>query len=188
MSTLIVEGGHRLGGSVSVRGQQERRVAPPGGLSPDGRAVHVVERAAHRRRPRNGRVAQGTRRRGRGHRHDDDAGPVRDDPHGRAGCAARRTVARLRAADRSAAGAAGTRDAGPAGRRFPRPPHAVRPPAGVARHGGAGRGGRAAHLQRAGRADPGLVLPGGSVCHGHGDRHSGRGRCARRHRDPTRRL
>ena len=93
MSTLLIEGGHRLERPRSGRGQQERSAAAAGRMPADRGGVRAHERAAHRRRRGDGAAAARPRRRGRRHRHDDAAD---SRATGQDACTRRSLVGRLR--------------------------------------------------------------------------------------------
>ena len=96
MSTLLIEGGQRLSGSVDVEGNKNAALPLLAACLLTDRRVRAHQRAAHQRRRGDGAAAARSRRRGRGHRQHDAARAVsggrrRTSPTARwsAGCAAR---------------------------------------------------------------------------------------------------
>ena len=188
MSTLIIEGGHRLSGVVDVEGNKNAALPLMAATLLTTRAVHARQRAAHRRRRGDGAAAARPRRRGRGHRQHDAAHPVPRGAQPRARPGAGRTAARIGAAARAAAGPHRPRLGGAAGRRLPDPPHHPHPPRG-ARRDGRGRDRRArAPARGAARPAAGVDLPRRSVGHRHRDGAAGGGRGAGHLGDPPCRL
>ncbi len=105
MSTLVIEGGHRLEGRVDVEGNKNAALPLMAACLLTDEPCTLHQRAAHRRRRGHGAAAARSRRRGRGHRQHDAAHPLPRGHEGRARQRARRPAARIGAAAGPAAGA-----------------------------------------------------------------------------------
>ena len=188
MSTLVIEGGHRIEGRIDVEGNKNAALPLMAACLLTERVVHAAQHAPHCRRRGDGAAAAGPGRGGRGHRQHDPAHPLRRGHQGRTRQRAGRTPARLGAAAGPAAGAAWPRDRRAAGRRLPGAPDHQDAPGSAVRHGRARRCRLRASPRGAERLEAGVDLPGRGVGHRHRDRDArGRGR-QRRVGDSSRRV
>ena len=141
MSTLVIEGGHRLHGRLDVEGNKNAALPLIAACLLTEQTCVLSQRAAHRGRRGDVPAAARSRRRGRRHRHDDAAHPLQGGDEGRARSRAGRTASRLGAADGAAPGASRPRDDRAAGRRLPDAPQHPHASRRAAAHGRAYRRG-----------------------------------------------
>ena len=157
MSTLLIEGGHRLSGRVHVEGNKNAALPLLAACLLTVRGMRADQHAAHSRRRGHGAAARRSRCGGRGHRHDHLSRALReivkDEPDPA-------LVGRLRGSVllsvRCWPGAA--RAPGAAWRRLPRAPFALDPSRGAGVDGRANRAWRGSSPRGAGRLASDLDL------------------------------